>query len=480
MRVGSFRARLAIRSTALMALAFLVVAATAFLLLRSILTAQLDSTLIRLASIEASAVSDTRDSTVHFHEGIFSAPGVEHAAELARYAEVWYDDRTPVVRSKSLALRNLPLPGEAFAAARRGEVVLASVRWDNQPLRSILYPLGLVGPAHRMHILQIAAPLQPLTVVLKTLVQLLLALGAVVTTLTFVGAWGLASRAVRPAREIAEQAEAITAGSLAARIRAHGDAVEYERLVAVLNEMLTRLESAFEAQRRFVADAGHEIRHPVAVLRAALDLVLRRDRAPEEYRTAIADAVAQTDRISGLADGLLTLARADAGVLNPQRKPHELLRVAEEAVRRVELVAEGHGVRLSAHGEPTMAAVDADLLGRALNNLLDNALKFTPAGGSVTVTVESDAAAGLVHVTDTGPGVPAEHLPLLFGRFFRGDPSRAVGGGAGLGLAIAKGIAAAHGGEVTYTPNQPHGSRFTIRLPRFLQSGDPAGTQSRF
>lgn len=465
MKTGSFRARLAIRFTALMAAIFLAIGAVALLLLRQILTSQLDGTLLRLASIEASAVSDSPDSAVHFHEGIFNAPRSEHTAELVRYAEVWHEDGSPVVRSQSLGRQDLPITRAAFAAAKRGEIVVLTLRREDGPVRSVIYPLGLVGPAHQAHLLQVAAPLQPVSDVLATLVRVLLALGFVVTGLTFVGAWRLATRAIRPAREIAEQAEAITAGSLAARIHAHADAAEYQRLVAVLNDMLERLEAAFEAQRRFVADAGHEVRHPVAVLRAALDLALRRDRSPEEYRTAISDAVEQADRISALADALLTLARADAGVLNPVRLPQDLLTLAEEAARRARLVADRREVRLVVRGAPTIVSVDRDLVARTLDNLLDNALRFTLSGGTVEIMVERVESHAFVQVTDTGSGILPEHAPHLFERFFRGDPARTADGGAGLGLAIAKGIAQAHGGDVTFAPHQPSGSCFTLELP---------------
>ncbi len=465
MKAGSFRLRLAVRFTALLAAAFIVIGLVAILLLRHMLTAQLDSTLLRLATIEAAAVSDSPDSAVHFHEGIFNAPLSESAAELVRYAEVWHEDGEAVVRSQSLGGRDLPISPEDFAAARRGEVVLGSIVWQGEPVRSVFYPLGLVRPVHRAHILQVAAPLRPVSDVVRTLVRLLIAVGGVGIGLTFLGAWGLAGRAVRPAREIAEQAEAITAGSLSARIHAHADAIEYQRLVAVLNDMLERLQAAFEAQRRFVADASHEVRHPVAVLRAALDLALRRDRSPEEYRAAISDSVAQADRISALAEGLLTLARADAGVLNPRRQPQDLLALAEEAGRRAKLMADRRAIQLAVTGHPTLAAVDAELIGRVLDNLLDNALKFTPAGGTASVLVERDGHGALVHVIDTGPGVPREQRPHLFERFFRGDPARTTDGGAGLGLAIAKGIAQAHGGDVTFSPQPSGGSRLTLKLP---------------
>lgn len=465
MKPRSFRLRLALQFSALMTVTFVGIGAGAVLLLRRALTAQLDGTLLRLASIEAAAVSDAPDSAVHFHEGVFTAPRSEGATELERYAQIWRDDGIAVLRSQSLGTRDLPRDSLAFAAARQGEITLATTEWHGERLRTVFYPLGLLAPAHRAHILQVAAPLRPVQSVLSTLGRLLLGLGLIVLALTFFGGWMLAGRAVRPAREIAEQAEAITAGSLAARIQAHADTTEYERLVAVLNGMLERLDSAFAAQQRFVADAGHEIRHPVAVLRAALELALRRERSPEEYRRAIEDAAGQADRIGVLAEGLLTLARADAGVLRPERTRQDLGELARSAARRFDTVAANRGITLTVRAAPVLASVDAELVDRVLDNLLDNALKFTPAGGVVEVVVERDGGHAFVHVADTGPGVPVEYRSRLFERFFRADASRSPEGGAGLGLAIAKGIAEAHGGDVLYQPREPTGSCFTLRLP---------------
>ena len=344
MSAGSLRTRLTVRFTALMAAMFLLIGLVAVTLLRRILTAQLDGTLLRLAAIEASAVTDSPDSAVHFHEGIFNAPHSESTTELVRYAEIWRADGSPVVRSQSLGAKDLPMSLDAFAAARHREIVRVSLIWDGEPLRAVFYPLELVSAAHRIHILQVAAPLRPVADVVATLELFLATLGLVATALTFVGGWALADRAVRPAREIAEQTEAITAGSLGARIRAHADVREYERLVRVLNDMLARLEDAFEAQRRFVADASHEIRHPLAVLRAALDLARRRDRTPEEYRSAIEEGIAQADRVTRVAEGLLLLARADAGVLNPRRQPADLGMLVEQACERVGSLERAHQV----------------------------------------------------------------------------------------------------------------------------------------
>jgi two-component system OmpR family sensor kinase len=469
MSAGSLRTRLAVRFTALMAAMFLFIGLVAVTLLRRILTAQLDGTLLRLAAIEASAVTDSPDSAVHFHEGIFNAPHSETTTELVRYAEIWRADGSPVVRSQSLGAKDLPTSLDAFAAARNRDVVLVSLNWDGEAIRTLYYPLELVSPAHRSHILQVAAPLRPVADVLVTLERFLAALGAVATALTFIGGWALADRAVRPAREIAEQTEAITAGSLGARIRAHADAREYERLVRVLNDMLARLEGAFQAQRRFVADASHEIRHPLAVLRAALDLARRRERSPEEYRSAIEDGIAQADRVTRVAEGLLLLARADAGVLNPRRESADLGTLVEQACERAALLARVRGIAIEVQGCSILLPLDEGLIGRVLDNLLDNALRFSAPGETVHVHVErelitSDQSIARVHITDSGPGVALEHRGQLFERFFRGDSARATQGGAGLGLAIARGIAEAHGGTVTYTSAEPTGSRFTVTL----------------
>lgn len=479
MKAGSFRTRLALRFTALMAAVFLLVGLMASALLRRMLTAQLDGTLLRLAAIEASALTDASGpQEVHFHEGTFDPPRSARSTELVRYAEIWRLDGSAVLRSASLGDRDLPLESNAVSAVLRSDPAVETVPWPGGALRSVYYPLARLGRGFDGQFLQVAAPLEPVNSVLRMLLQFLAGLGLMATGLTFVGGWALASRAIRPAREIAEQTEAVTAGSLGARIQAKADAVEYQRLVAVLNAMLERLEVAFDAQRRFVADASHEIRHPLAVLRAALELALRRDRTPNEYRAALSDGVQQAERISALAEGLLLLARSDAGVLQPRRAPHDLIALAAAACERARLVAERRGIHVAlevggadgaldgATREQTTALIDAGLVAQALDNLLDNAVKFTPEGGSVRVVLQRATTDWCIHVIDTGPGVPPGDRARLFERFFRGDPARSVETGTGLGLAIASGILAAHGGTVSFAPMEPTGSCFTLRLPR--------------
>lgn len=476
MNPGSFRNRLALRFTALMAGVFLVVGFAAALLFERMLTSQLDGALLRLAAIEASSLADANGApTVHFHEGTFDPPSSARSTDLVRYAEIWRTSEQPILRSASLGSRDLPLPRDALIAVRSNRVLVATVVWNRSALRTVFYPLAVLGSAHQGQFLQVAAPLEPVNDVLRLFLQLLVGLGLVATGLTFVGGWALATRTIRPAREIAEQAEAVTAGSLGARIQVEADAIEYQRLVIVLNAMLSRLASAFDAQRRFVADASHEIRHPLAVLRAGLELALRRERSTAEYRVAIADGVAEAERVSAIAEGLLLLARTDAGVLQPRCTPHDVVPLAAAACERARLVAASRDVTVeltvrsdgdaTLAGRSTVADVDAELIGRALDNLLANAVTYSPRAGTVRVEVDTGDTDVCVDVIDHGPGVAPGDRDRLFDRFFRSDPARPTDAGAGLGLAIVRGIAHAHGGAVTYSPGEA-GSRFTLRLPK--------------
>lgn len=473
----SFRVRLAVRFTALTVAILVVAGAVGFVLLRHILMEQLDSALLRLAPIEAAAASDAPGARVHYHEGTFGTPQGESPTELARFAEIWGANGQVLLRSQSLGGADLPRSKRGIGAARAGTVTLTSDSdTRGQVLRSVYYPLSLVSSVHAGQVLQVSAPIAPVTATLTLFVRYLIGLGVAAAAAALWGGWVLARAAVWPAREIAEQAEAITASSLGARIRAHVDATEYQRLVVVLNDMLARLDAAFAAERRFVADASHEIRHPLAVLRASLDLALRRPRAPEEYRASIQDALDQADRVTVLANGLLALARIDAGVLGPRCEWQDVGEFARSVIGRFEPIAHSRGIALAVHASPCVAAFDASLVSRALDNLLDNALRYAPAKSTVELVVSCDDEAARIHVTDGGPGVAPEHRPHLFDRFFRGDHARSADGGVGLGLAITRGIVEAHGGSVSYAPVSPTGSRFSMSLPTRAHSPAPAGS----
>jgi len=328
-----------------------------------------------------------------------------------------------------------------------------------------------MGPSHAPHVLEVAAPLEARH---RTLYLVRLFLAAVLVMVaggSFLGSWWLADRAVRPVNEIIDQTEDIGTGTLGRRIRAHADTREYQRLVGVLNTMLDRIDAGFDAQRRFTGDASHELRSPLTALRGELELALRRERDPDEYRRVIASALEETERLSDLAADLLTLARSDAGVMQPRMVLVDLTETAAECIARAGSQAEAKSIELSlSAASPVEGLCDPGLLDRLVWNLLDNAIKFTTPGGRVEVSLRQTEDGVVLEVSDTGPGIPEDLQSRIFDRFQRADVSRSSTDGTGLGLAIVEAIVEAHGGRVTAENRPTGGARFTVTLPARLMN----------
>ena len=460
----SFRLQLAVRFAVTLLAVIVAIGVTSTLLLRARLYHQLDRTLLTLAEIEAEAGASTTGSSFHFHEGVFLARSVRPLSELTRYAELRDETGQPVARSANLDTLDLPLPPRAMEAAREGLVGWATHEWRSERIRTVIYPLRLLGTQHAMHYFQVSAPVESVDSTVRNAVVLAALLGLAGAVAAFGGAWWFAGLATRPVAEIVSQAEAIEAGTLSARITAHAEASEYGRLVAVLNAMLDRLDSAFQAQRRFVADASHELRSPLTVLKGDIDVALRRERTPEEYRAALESSREEVDRMTALAENLLTLARADAGLAAGQMRPVDLAAVARHVVERETRSAAEARIVLAVEATAASARGDAPLLERAVGNLVENAIKHSPPGSRVTVRCGARAGASVVEVEDSGPGIAPEHAPHVFDRFYRGDPARSRGSGAGLGLPIARAIAEAHGGRLELVRAAP-GALFRVTLP---------------
>jgi len=351
-----------------------------------------------------------------------------------------------------------------MAQARDGAPGRATHSWDGARYRTLVYPLRLVGAMHGSHFLQVTAPLAPVDAVLWRFAGLTLLLGVAGGGVAFGGAFVFARFATRPAQQIAEQAEAIEAGTLSARITAHASVAEYSRLVAVLNAMLDRLDRAFAVQRRFVADASHELRSPLTVLRGDLDVALRRERPAEDYRAALERMREEVTRITALAENLLLLARADAGLPAAAVGAVDLADVADRAVARASRQADAARVALTAVTAATVVRGDAALLERAVGNLVENAVRYAPMGSHVAVRCSVAPGAAVLEVEDDGPGVPPEHAAHIFDRFYRGDPARGPDSRAGLGLPIARAIAEAHRGTLMLVRPGP-GALFRMTLP---------------
>jgi len=281
------------------------------------------------------------------------------------------------------------------------------------------------------------------------------------------GGYSLARRALAPVDRMAERARLITAERLQDRLPVDNPNDELGRLATVFNETLTRLESSFEQMRRFTADASHELRTPLTAMRSVGEVGLRGKRDEAAYREIIGSMLEEVDRLSDLVDRLLTMSRADNGQLTLSREPVDLGELVEEVVGQLDVLAEEKQQSLSVEKSGALSWTgDRLVLRQALLNLVDNAIKYTPAGGRITIRAHQSADGVTVEVIDTGPGIPSDLQPRIFDRFYRVDASRSrENGGTGLGLSIAKWAVEASGGRLTLETAGGAGSRFRITLP---------------
>jgi heavy metal sensor kinase len=297
---------------------------------------------------------------------------------------------------------------------------------------------------------------------------LLGATGGGVLLVGLVGGWLLSVRAVRPITAITYVAQDISASNLSRRIDKAGTSSELGTLAAVLNDTFARLESAFNQQIRFTADASHELRTPLTVIHTNVQLALARQRSAEEYRAMFQSCARASDRMKGLLDSLLLLARADAGSLPMSLADCDLKRIVEDSAAMLMPLAATKNIAVDLQVQSAPLKADASRLGQVVTNLLTNAIRYNRDGGTIVVTVAVDADDNArLSIADTGIGIPVENQPQLFERFYRVDFSRARDdGGTGLGLAICKTIVEAHRGTITFTSEPGKGSTFTVRLPR--------------
>jgi two-component system OmpR family sensor kinase len=279
--------------------------------------------------------------------------------------------------------------------------------------------------------------------------------------------WLVAGAAVRPVERMRREAEAISGSEPDRRLPVPATRDELAALGASLNRMLDRIEATVERERRFVDDASHELRTPLANLKSELDLALMRSRSEQDLISALRSAGDETDRLVRLAEDLLVLARADGGRLPIRREPIDLAQVAHDTIESFAGRAVSLGVTIDLVGAPRIEAMaDPERIRQALGDLIDNALRFSSRGGRVTVGLSGDGDGVTITVADSGPGFPAGFLASAFEPFSRADPARGrADGGAGLGLAIVRAVAQAHGGDVQARNDPAGGAIVALRLP---------------
>ena len=287
----------------------------------------------------------------------------------------------------------------------------------------------------------------------------------------FVGRW-IAQRALEPVDQIITEVREITDGrSLHRRLAVPMVRDELGRLAETLNQMMTRLERSFAALRRFTADASHELKTPLTVVRAGVERAITRPDVPQETLAALEETLQEVNRMTELLDSLLTLARADEGRAELHREPVDLRAIVAEAGETGDLLADHAGVAIEIRTppQPLVLAVDRSRVRQLLLNLIENAVKYTPRGGNVSVQLGASDGEVRLTVADSGIGIAPGDLPHIFDRFWRADSARTRTGerpGAGLGLAISKWIVEAHGGAIEVQSRPGRGTTFTVTFPR--------------
>lgn len=363
---------------------------------------------------------------------IYASPGMERLTERAARKNISRVFPDEIEREHYRALReNLDVANSTYQV----EVAVSTRDFDQ-----VLMRFGLV--------LLLAAPV----------FLLLAALG---------GYW-MSRRALAPVDEITLAARSISAQNLSLRLAVPCTGDELERLAGTLNEMLERLDSAFHRVMQFTADASHELRTPVSVIRTGAELTLRKPRSEAEYREAVSQILQESEKVSQLIEQLMDLARADSSAVALTLVPLSLSEILSRALGQAKVLAAAKQISIleSLPSEPIRVRGDAASLERLFLILLDNAVKYTPGGGKIEVELRAAGRMAMVSVRDNGIGIDTADISHIFERFFRADKARSRElGGTGLGLSIGRWIAEAHGGEIRVTSELGKGSTFEVHLP---------------
>jgi heavy metal sensor kinase len=387
---------------------------------------------------------------------------------------VWSDDGRELLLMNGEAMRR-PLPDTQRLAARSEDAIVSFTTAAGTPMRvmsgrSYVCPCvenpqsgALIG--NRRVTVQVARSEEPMRQQVRDLLLILVLGLPLAVGVAGLGGYVLASRALAPIEQMTARARTITAERLGDRLPVANPENEMGRLATVFNETLGRLEASFDQMRRFTADVSHELRTPLTAIRSVGEVGLRGHRDEAAYRGIIGSMLEEVDRLASLVDRLLTLSRAETGQAGLSRDAVDLSALADDVVSHLAVLAEEKRQTLSVDRQASLV-VQADrlVLRQALINLVDNAIKFTPASGHVRIRIDQTPQDAVVDVIDSGPGISSEAREHIFDRFYRENESN--GSGSGLGLSLAKGAVEALGGHLTLVSTGATGSAFRITLPR--------------
>ncbi|MCS6285084.1 MAG: HAMP domain-containing protein [Nitrospira sp.] len=456
----AFRTRLRRSAVALVLALLTVFSLLIYTGLAALLARHVDRELLTLAEQEAARIELTT--------GALTSPDDDEKDEIreaARAAVVLSPSGTVLWKGAASAARP-PLSAAQLAGLQHGRPLYDTVTPPHDgSIRRISFPVAHAGSVR--YLLQLETPLRLVDDTLRLLLLLLAALAGAMLVAGWIGSRWLAREALTPVDALTATAEQISAPSLRTRMTLAAPYEEFDRLARVFNAMLDRLHHVFEGQRRFIADAAHEIQTPLTVMKGTIEVALQKSRTADDYRDALVTNLGQVERLGTLTRSLLTLAQFSGDRPPVALTPLALEPLVRDLIKELSPLAEDRKIQLISDLLPVpFVQGDAGRLTQLLINLLDNALAYTPPDGRITIRLKPLPPHVVLQVEDTGTGIAPEHLPRLFERFYRADPARArESGGTGLGLAIVKEIAEAHGGTVVVESTPGHGTRFTVTLP---------------
>lgn len=371
--------------------------------------------------------------------------------------QVWDDQGNVLYQSVPLRKNGLPHPRSVSGA---------STLWmDGTPIRILESSLEV---NKRLYHVQVATRMEEFYEALGRFLQNLLIFAPLALLIASAAGYWISRRALAPVDHIILAAQQISANNLSARLEVPGSGDELQRLTETLNQMLKRIEQSLERITRFSADASHELRTPITVMRTRVELALRRPRTAAENSQTLEQLHTELIQTSELLDNLMLLARADSDAEQLRLVPADIHQALTDVLAQVSPIAEEKQIELHAAlpEYPVWIAGDPQLLRRLFLILIDNAVKYTPASGQVSIALEAEDGLITVSITDTGIGISDQDLPHVFDRFYRADKARSREmGGSGLGLSIGKWIAEAHKGSVTAESKYGRGSTFKVALP---------------
>src|ERR1700730_10615419 len=461
--LGGTRIRLTLAFAAVLAAAILAADIVLYFALSRAETSGAADVLISQAATIASGVEDV-NGQVSFGGGDLPTETQQGVAvEVAIVAPDGSVSQTPgqalsasTLKSIAATARNTTNPAPPF-----------SVR-DSRGVPRLVYAESLQTSLGSKAVLIVSRSVGELQSALNQTILFLSVLSVLVVLAGTLLAHRLTGRVLEPVRRIASTARSLSQRDLHRRVEVDVPPDELGELVETFNGMLARLEASFESLRRFTADASHELRSPLALMRSELEGTLARARTPAEYEQVLRDLEAEVEHMARMVDQLLMLARADAGALQPAATNLDVADFLHETAARWRPMADQRHVKLDVEAPDSgSVSADPDLLRRVMDNLLDNATRHSPAGTAVWMTGAPTAGGWTIEVRDEGPGVPPAARAALFERFVRADGARARDvGGPGLGLALSRAIAESHGGSLRLADQNGRGATFRLFLPK--------------